>query len=70
MIASSNGDLYQYRSVVTGEEIHNKGQHKDMLKKHGLEEVGNEKLRKHKRVEMPDARAEIAQVMKEKGVIG
>ena len=39
------GDLKPYRSVVTGEEIGGRAQHRAHLRAHGLIEVGNERVK-------------------------
>lgn len=36
------GDIQPYRSMVTGEIINSRSQHRDHLKAHRLVEVGNE----------------------------
>lgn len=38
------GDIKPYRSVITGEEIGGRRQHREHLKLHGCIEVGNEKM--------------------------
>lgn len=38
------GDIEPYRSVATGEFITSRSHHRDMLRAHGLQEVGNERL--------------------------
>lgn len=37
-------DIQPYRSMATGEMIGGRAQHREHLKKHGLIEVGNEKI--------------------------
>lgn len=37
-------DIQPYRSMATGEMIGGRAQHREHLKKHGLVEVGNEKI--------------------------
>ena len=39
------GDLKPYKSIITGEVIGGRKQHRDHLKAHGKIEVGNEKLK-------------------------
>jgi hypothetical protein len=36
-------DIHGYQSMVTGEWISSRSQHRDHLKRHGLIEIGNEK---------------------------
>ena len=38
------GDIKPYKSVITGEEIGGRRQHREHLKLHGCVEIGNEKL--------------------------
>lgn len=62
-------DIDPYKSVVTGEVVGGRRQHRDHLRAHGLIEVGNE-YREPVKKPMPDARGDIAQVMREYGKIG
>lgn len=39
------GDIEPYRSVVTGEVVGGRRQHREHLKQHDLVEVGNEKIK-------------------------
>jgi isopropylmalate/homocitrate/citramalate synthase len=36
------GDIQPYKSMVTGEMITSRSQHREHLKKHGLREIGND----------------------------
>lgn len=38
------GDIQPYKSMITGEIIHGRRQHREHLRQHGCIEVGNEKL--------------------------
>ena len=38
------GDIQPYRSMATGQEIGGRRQHREHLQRHGLVEVGNERL--------------------------
>jgi len=40
-------DIEPYKSVATGEYITTRSQHRDMLRRNGLLEVGNEDMSKH-----------------------
>lgn len=40
-----SSDIGEYRSIVTGEMIGGRRQHKEHLKKHGLHEIGNEPIK-------------------------
>lgn len=42
------GDIQPYKSMVTGEMIEGRKQHRDHLKEHRLIEVGNEPIRESK----------------------
>lgn len=63
-------DIDPYRSVITDEVIGSRSTHRDHLRQHGCEEVGNEMPKPKAKVEIGDARADVAQVMREKGMIG
>ena len=45
-------DIQPYKSMITGEMITSRSQHRSHLKKHGMIEVGNEKPKAKK--ELPD----------------
>jgi hypothetical protein len=47
------GDIEPYRSMRTGEIITGRAQHREHLSRHGLIEVGNERLPPPQRVEAP-----------------
>ncbi len=65
-------DIEPYRSPITRELIGGRRQHREHLRAHGMIEAGNEKQEffKREREPLPDPRRDIAQVMREKGVIG
>jgi hypothetical protein len=54
-------DIQPYRSMATGEFIEGRRQHRDHLKRHGLIEIGNEKVDNQPRPEAPDLKGDIAQ---------
>jgi len=55
------GDIQPYKSMVTGEMIMGRSQHKAHLKQHGLLEVGNEtQYLKNEHKEMRDMKQDIA----------
>lgn len=63
-------DIQPYQSAVTGEVIGGRRQHRDHLRAHGLEEVGNEKLSPKKYEPMPSAAPDVAhafRMMQERG---
>lgn len=51
-------DRTEYKSVITGEQITSRNQHREHLKQHGCEEVGNEKI------DIAPAREKVAKSMK------
>ncbi len=53
-------DIQPYRSMATGEFVGGRRQHRDHLKRHGLIEVGNEKLENKRPPPPPDLKADIA----------
>lgn len=63
-------DIEPYQSMMTGERITSRSHHREHLKEHGVEEVGNERPQPKKPTPMPDARPDIAQSLREKGLIG
>lgn len=52
-------DIEPYRSVVTGEVIGGRRQHRDHLRAHDCIEVGNEKPKPRPPPAMPDARRDV-----------
>lgn len=56
-------DIQPYRSMATGEYVQGRRQHRDHLKRHGLIEVGNEKLENKPRPQTPDLKSDIAQAV-------
>jgi hypothetical protein len=56
-------DIQPYKSMATGEYVEGRRQHRDHLKRHGLVEVGNEKLENKPRPKTPDLKADIAQAV-------
>lgn len=59
------GDIQPYQSMVTGEMIQGRRQHREHLRQHGVIEVGNERLTPSKPVtpSREDYRRAVAQVM-------
>lgn len=63
-------DMKPYKSVVTGEWITSRSQHKQHLKQHDLVEVGNEKLDQAKKPKKdPKLRHEIEKNLYQAGVV-
>ena len=62
-------DIQPYRSMVTGEMIMGRRQHREHLRQHGVIEVGNEKLTPRKPITptREDYRRSVAEVMSGKG---
>lgn len=56
-------DIAPYRSVATGEVIGGRRQHREHLKRHGLIEVGNERLKPRKPVPLPPLAEDIRQAI-------
>ena len=44
-----------YKSMITGEMIHSRSQHREHLRRHGYHEVGNDKSLTKPRTSFPDA---------------
>ena len=63
------GDIPPYKSMITGEQISGRAQHRAHLRQHGCIEVGNEKLTPHKTINpsREDYRRSVAAVMAGKG---
>lgn len=58
-------DIQPYRSIITGEQIGGRRQHRDHLRAHGCIEVGNEKLGTKPRAhEVPPVRQDIEQAVR------
>lgn len=59
------GDITPYKSMITGEIVQGRRQHREHLRQHGCIEVGNEKLTPSKPVvpSMDDYRRSVAEVM-------
>ena len=63
-------DIEPYESMVDGSRITSRSHHREHLRDHGYEEVGNERMPEREAPKMEDAGPDIAQVMREKGMIG
>ncbi|SUW10795.1 Uncharacterised protein [Bordetella bronchiseptica] len=63
------GDISPYQSMITGEMIQGRRQHREHLQQHGCIEVGNEKIKPRKVVEpsREDYRRSVAEIMNGKG---
>lgn len=63
------GDIQPYKSMITGEMIQGRRQHREHLRQHGCIEVGNEKLTPRKTINpsRDDYRRSVAEVMASKG---
>ena len=63
------GDIQPYKSMITGEMINGRRQHREHLRQHGCIEVGNEKITPRKPVNFnrDDYRRSVAEVMAGKG---
>lgn len=58
-------DIEPYRSVVTGELIGGRHQHREHLKRHNLVEIGNEPVKERKRVPLPPLAPDIKRTIAE-----
>lgn len=63
------GDIKPYQSVVTGEEIGGRRQHREHLKAHGLIEVGNEKVKPSAIPDVPGRREALIEAAKKHGLL-
>lgn len=63
-------DMEPYRSPATGEIIRGRRQHRDHLRAHGFEEVGNEFIGEQPRPSLPPAALDIKIEMQKRGIIG
>lgn len=63
------GDIQPYKSMITGEMITGRRQHREHLRQHGCIEVGNEKLTPRRTINptRDDYRRSVAEVMAGKG---
>lgn len=66
------GDITPYKSMITGETIQGRRQHREHLRQHGCIEVGNEKInttpRKPIEPSRDDYRRAVAEVMSGRGL--
>lgn len=63
-------DLEPYRSPIDDAVVSGRVQHRDHMRRHDVEELGNEKAKPHKRVEMPSAAQDLKTEMQRRGLIG
>jgi len=62
------GDIQPYKSMITGEIIPGRRQHREHLRQHGCIEVGNEKIVPRTPINIKDdIKRDIADVMASKG---
>lgn len=63
------GDIQPYKSMITGEIVQGRRQHREHLRQHGVIEVGNEKITpcKEAPINRQDIRRDLAQIMSAKG---
>lgn len=60
-------DIQPYQSMVTGETIHSRSQHRAHLKQHGKIEVGNEKFEPVRRTGPTGIKEDLAQAIQQLG---
>lgn len=63
-------DIQPYKSVVTGEVVGGRRQHREHLRAHGLLEVGNEYVKPKAMPDVPGRREAIIETCKRLGVRG
>lgn len=61
------GDIQPYQSMVTGEMIGGRRQHREHLRQHGCIEVGNEKMTPRKRETDNTVRQDLMRAAAERG---
>lgn len=64
------GDIQPYKSVVTGEAINSRSQHREMLKRHNLVEFGNEAPKRKEIQDVPGRREAIIEACRKHKVRG
>lgn len=57
-------DIKPYRSAVTGEEIGSRSTHRQHLRRHGLIEIGNEKVKPKPIPDVPGLKEDLRRVIK------
>lgn len=60
-------DIQPYRSMVTGEVINSRSQHRAHLKQHGKVEIGNEKFEPVRRPEPTGVKEDVARAIQQLG---
>lgn len=60
-------DIQPFVSPIDGKVVSGRAAKREHMKRHEVEEVGNEKLSPHRHVDMPRAASDVAQVMRERG---
>ncbi len=58
-------DIDPYKSMVTGERIRSRSHHKQHLREHGLQEVGNERLPARKPKPLPPVHEDLKRAIEE-----
>ena len=64
------GDIQPYKSVVTGEVVGGRRQHREHLRAHNLVEIGNEKVKPKPMPDVPGRREALIETCKRLGVRG
>ena len=62
-------DIKPYQSVVTGEEVGGRRQHREHLRAHDLVEVGNDPIRPKKMPDVPGRREAIIRASRKAGLL-
>lgn len=63
-------DIQPYKSIATGEVINSRSQHREMLKRHNLVELGNEPVKKREIQDVPGRREAIIEACRKHKVRG
>lgn len=63
-------DKAGYLSPLDGRYVEGRVAHRDHMKRHDVEELGNERAKPHKFVEMPPAGPIVAEEFKRRGLLG
>ena len=63
-------DIEPFISPIDGKVVSGRVQKRDHMKRHDVEELGDQKAKPHKFVEMPRAGPDVAEELKRRGIIG
>lgn len=63
-------DIEPFVSPIDGKVVSGRAQKRDHMRRHDVEEIGDERAKPHRFVEMPRAGSDIAEELKRRGIIG